>query len=226
MVISVGGSLIVPDQIDTAFLAAFKALILKEIKPPSNRRFVVICGGGKVCRRYQEALRQVSPTTREDIDWMGIHATRLNAELMRLVCKDVAYESVIENPTVPITTDKAVMVACGWKPGCSTDYDAILVAENLGVQKLVNLSNIDYAYTADPRIDPAATPIRETTWTQFQKLLPEEWSPGLSAPFDPVAAKKARALGIEVAIINGAKLDELQKYLSGIAFTGTIIRPD
>jgi uridylate kinase len=54
-------------------------------------------------------------------------------------------------------------------------------------------------------------------------MIPKEWDPGLSSPFDPVAAKEAEAIGLEVAIINGAKLEELSNYLDDKPFVGTII---
>lgn len=58
---------------------------------------------------------------------------------------------------------------------------------------------------------------------EFRKLIPEKWDPGLSSPFDPVAAKEAEALGLEVAIINGAHLDQFSNYLDGKPFVGTVI---
>jgi uridylate kinase len=57
--------------------------------------------------------------------------------------------------------------------------------------------------------------IEQTNWADFRKLIPDRWDPGLSSPFDPIAAKEAESLGLEVAIINGKKLDEFENYLSG-----------
>ena len=45
IVMSVGGSLIVPDQIDTVFLAELKEFIVKETA--TGRRFIIIAGGGR-----------------------------------------------------------------------------------------------------------------------------------------------------------------------------------
>ena len=98
-----------------------------------------------------------------------------------------------------------------------------MAAKKLGAKKLVNLSNIDYVYTADPRKDATATKIEKINWSDFRELIPKEWDPGLSSPFDPVAAKEAQSLGLEVAIINGKKIGEFEKYLAGKTFAGTII---
>lgn len=222
VVVSVGGSLIVPDAIDTSFLSRFQHLI--SMKTREGRSFYVIAGGGKLARRYQDAAQEVrGDLDREDLDWMGIHSTRLNAHLLRTIFKEDAQPRIVKNPTRKLHARDSVVVGAGWKPGWSTDYCAVMAAKNLGATKLVNLSNIDYVYTADPRKDPSATKIEHISWGEFRKLIPSEWDPGLSSPFDPVAAKEAEALGIEVAIINGEKLDEFEKYLAGEPFIGTVI---
>src|SRR3989338_5126425 len=157
IVVSVGGSLIVPDQIDTDFLKRFKTLILEKVQ--QGLSFAIIAGGGKTARRYQDAAGAVTSLSQADLDWVGIHATRLNAQLLRNIFVDSAHPHVIKNPTIDISADESVIIAAGWKPGCSTDYDAVLVAKNLGATRLVNLSNIDYVYDSDPHKNPSAKPI-------------------------------------------------------------------
>lgn len=222
IVISVGGSLIVPGDIDVRFLKRFKQLIEKEIG--NGERFVIIAGGGRTARNYQHAADSVGSLTREDVDWLGIHATRLNAHLLRAIFYKHAHPVIVKDPTRKITAKRDVIIAAGWKPGWSTDYDAVLIAKNLGAKKVVNLSNIDYVYTKDPKKFKDAAPIKEISWRDFRAMLPKKWDPGLSAPFDPIASKKAEALGLEVTIMNGNKLGELAKYLSGKKFVGTIIK--
>lgn len=221
IVVSVGGSLIVPDGIDTDFLKRFKALMLEKIEKGFS--FSIITGGGKTARRYQDAAQAVTQLSPQDIDWIGIHATRLNAQLLRNIFVGYAHPEVIHNPTVDISADKPVIIASGWQPGNSTDYCAVLMAKNLGATRLVNLSNIDYVYYSDPHKNPNAKKIEKINWADFRKLIPAEWNPGLSSPFDPVAAKEAEALGLEVAIINGARLEEFSNYLDNKPFAGTVI---
>ncbi len=221
---SVGGSLIVPNEIDTEFLSELKNFIENEIRG-GNKKFIIIAGGGKTARRYQEAAAEVSALDKEDVDWIGIHATRLNGHLLRTVLKQTAHPVMLTNPDEILDTPKEarVVVASGYRPGASTDLRAIQIADKVGAKKVVNLSNTDFVYTADPKTNPDAMPIEDTTWAEFRKLIPENWDPGLSSPFDPVAAKEAEAKGIEVACINGQKLLELKKYLKGEEFIGTRI---
>ncbi|MFZ2500769.1 MAG: UMP kinase [Minisyncoccia bacterium] len=221
IVVSVGGSLIVPDGIDTDFLLRFKELVLERVQ--RGFTFSIIAGGGKTARRYQEAANAVTPLSRQDLDWIGIHATRLNAQLLRNIFVGYANPHIIKNPTIDIEDDEPIIIAGGWKPGCSTDYDAVLIAKNLGATRMVNLTNIDYVYDSDPKKNPKAQKIDKISWPAFRKLIPTEWDPGLSSPFDPVAAKEAEAIGLEVAIINGSKLEEFSLYLDNKPFVGTII---
>jgi uridylate kinase len=221
VVVSVGGSLIVPDPIDINFLSQFKKIVLEKVQ--HGFTFSIIAGGGKTARRYQEAANAITPLSPQDTDWIGIHATRLNAQLLRNIFVGYAHAHVIKNPTIDIDAEEPVIIAAGWEPGSSTDYDAVLMAKNLSSTRLVNLSNIDYVYTADPKKNPSAKKIEKISWAEFRKIIPEKWDPGLSSPFDPVAAKEAEALGLEVAIINGAKLQEFSNYLDGKPFVGTVI---
>lgn len=221
VVISVGGSLIVPDAIDTAFLKSFRDVILSHTA--RGTQFVIITGGGRTARLYQQSAKEVGGITPEDADWLGIHATRINAHLFRSIFREVAHPAVIKNPTNEIKATEKVIIAAGWKPGWSTDYDAVMIAKNIGAHRVVNLSNIDYVYTTDPKKDPSAKPIKEISWSDFRAMLPKKWDPGLNTPFDPIAARQAHKLGLEVAVINGKKLEELENYLSNKPFVGTKI---
>ena len=229
IIISVGGSLIVPDAIDTTFLHQLRTYISEEIAT-TERRFILIAGGGRTARNYQKAAAEVSPLDAVDIDWLGIHATRLNGHLLRTIFRDIAHPTMITNPdeVVDIPTGEhspRVIIASGYRPGASTDLRAVQIALRTGSTHVVNLSNTDYVYTADPKVDPDAKPIERMPWHEFRKLIPSEWAPGLSSPFDPVAAQLAEEHRIEVACINGTRLTDLLAYLNGEPFVGTLLTP-
>lgn len=223
IVMSVGGSLIVPDQIDTTFLAQLKEFIVTHTA--TGRRFIIIAGGGRTARRYQDAAASVSSLASEDLDWLGLHATRLNGHLLRTVFRDIAYPVIITNPDdiLDVPKSASLIVAAGYRPGASTDLRAIQIASLVKASKVINLSNTDYVYTDNPKTNPEAVKIEDITWEAFRKLIPENWDPGLSSPFDPVAAREAQRLNIEVAAINGTRFDALAAYLDNQAFIGTRI---
>jgi uridylate kinase len=220
VILSVGGSLIAPDGIDTKFLQELKALILLHVK---KYRFVIITGGGKTARRYQEAAKEIGKLSDQDLDWIGIHATRLNAHLLGTIFRGQAHPNIIKDPTKKITSKKNILIAAGWKPGCSTDYDAVLIAKNLKAKKIINLTNIDYAYDKDPRTNPDAKKLEKVSWKDFRKIVGSKWSPGLNAPFDPVASKECEKQKMTVHILNGRNMQNLENAILGKEFTGTTI---
>src|SRR3989344_9224204 len=104
IIISLGGSLIIPDNIDIEFLKEFKALVLSQIA--QGKKFVIITGGGKICRRYQEAAKELASPSDEDLDWIGIASLKVNAELMRIIFGEYAQNEVISNLSVPFSFEK------------------------------------------------------------------------------------------------------------------------
>ncbi len=222
IIISLGGSLIVPEEIDVQFLKEFKTLIESQIL--KGKKFVIITGGGKICRKYQDAGKQIKNLTSSELDWMGIHSTRLNAEFVKTLFGDLAENEIILDPTLPVALNKSIVLGGGWKPGWSTDYDAVILGKQLGAKRVINVSNIDYAYDKDPNKFPDAKKIEQISWEDYRKLIPEEWNPGLSTPFDPIASKMAEEEGIEVMILNGNNISNLEKCLNGEEFVGTQIK--
>ncbi len=225
-IINLGGSLIVPDEIDIEFLKRFRDLITYQIEN-HNQRFVFITGGGSTARKYQESAEEINNNiTNEEKDWVGIHSTRLNAQLVKTIFKEYAYTRINTNPYDLedfYSCKDPVMVAAGWKPGFSTDYDTALIAKFLGIKKIVNLSNISYIYDKDPKKYPDAKKVEEMSWPEFCKMVGETWTPGMHAPFDPVAAKFANKENLEVVTISGQNLDNLKRYLNNERFEGSII---
>jgi len=222
IIISLGGSLIVPDEIDTEFLKSFVKTIKEYVQ--EGFHFVIITGGGRTCRKYNEASSKISSPTNEELDWLGISTTRVNAELISIAFGDLAYEKIIMDPDVIEATDKPIIVGGGWKPGNSSDLAAVHSAKSFDAKKLINLSNIDFVYNKDPKKFSEAVIIKESSWSDFREVIPKEWGPGINSPFDPVAAKEAEALGLEVVIMNGKNIESLKNYLDGKEFIGTIIK--
>lgn len=226
IVISIGGSLIVPNgDIDTKFLSKLNVFIRQAVK--QGKRFFLVAGGGKVARRYRDAGQAVIGTlTDHDLDWLGIHATHLNAHLLRTIFKDIAHPRIIENYDKKLNNWKEpVVVGAGWKPGWSTDYDAVILARDYGARLILNLSNIDWVYDKDPAKDDTAKPIKRITWEEMENLVGTEWKPGINAPFDPVAAQLAKKLDLTVVVTNGKNFKNTQNIIEGESFKGTVICP-
>lgn len=227
IIFSLGGSLIAgPDDINTAFLKRFNVFIRKHVA--RGTRFFIVCGGGRTAREYAGAARTVSgkKLTADDQDWLGIHATRLNAHLIRTIFRDIAYPRLIKDyRSIPGgTAHYPVVIGAGWKPGWSTDYDATLLAKRFGVKTVINLTNTDLIYDKDPRKFKDAKPIPRMTWDEVLKTVGREWRPGMNTPFDPIAAKLAKKIGLTVISCHGENLKNLEHVLAGKDFIGTTIQ--
>lgn len=222
-IISVGGSLIVPEEIDTMYLASLKEFIIRRIR--KGERFVLISGGGKIARKYQEAATYVSEIDDEERDWLGVHSTRLNAHLLRTIFKLYAHPRIFTNLEEDgIDFQESILIGAGWKPGWSTDYIAVRLAERYGSRSVINLSNIEYVYSEDPHVNPQATRYENISWKDFRAIVGTHWTPGMSVPFDPIASREAEHLGLTVAIMNGKSFENLHDYLEGNSFRGTLVR--
>ena len=227
IVLSLGGSLVVPEGgLNVQFLKDFNSFIRTSLKKNPERQFFIVVGGGTIARHYRDAGEEVlgHELTHEDLDWLGIHATRLNAQLIRTIFRDIAHPHLIKHYEIIRKVNESVVVAAGWKPGWSTDYCAVLVCEDYDVTKIVNLSNIDAAYDSDPRTNPKAKKIESCTWDEFRKLVGDKWTPGMNAPFDPVASKQAQELNLTTIILKGTNFDNLTNYFEGKPFEGTTVR--
>ncbi|MDR2144346.1 MAG: UMP kinase, partial [Treponema sp.] len=150
-VISLGGSIVAPREADGVFLRNFRSLIGGLLNGDEKRRFIFVVGGGGPARAWQKAYREASPAgSDEEADWIGVMATRLNARLVKAVMADWCPQEVIIDPSRTEPFTGRVLVAAGWKPGFSSDYDAVLLAERFGADAVINLSNIEQVYTDDP----------------------------------------------------------------------------
>lgn len=220
-ILSLGGSLIVPNEVDYRFIKKFRELILKKVK--NGSKFIIVCGGGGLNRKYNEAAKKVRKLSNDELDWIGIHASRYNAQLIKILFGDLACKEININPHEKISMRKPILIGAGYKPGWSTDYDAVYLAKTYGAKSVANLSNIDYAYDKDPKKYKNAAPIKKINWKNFRKIVGNKWEPRMNKPFDPIASREAEKLRLEVVILNGKKLKNLENYLDGEKFVGTVI---
>lgn len=222
IVISLGGSIIYPDQIDIHFLKKFNSFVRRFIK--KGYKLVIVTGGGKPARVLQKAASKVSRATDLERDSLGVYATLLSGRLVQLIFKDVVDpviwrdSKVIRQPKHPVT------VASGWLPGGhSSDFVAVSIAKKLKVKEFVNAGKPAYVYEKDPKKFPKAKKFEKLSWAEYRKLIPKKWIPGFSSPVDPIAAKLCQKEKMAAIIINGKNLKNFENLLSGKNFQGTII---
>lgn len=227
-VLSVGGSIVVPEKPDTEFLTKFISMVKDWLGVDQSRKLILVVGGGAPARVYQNAYAEIAKSTgissaSDSADWIGIMATRLNAQLVKAAFGELCQNDVVYDPTAPIDFNGRVLLAAGWHPGFSTDNDAVLLAEHHGAKTVVNLSNIEKVYTDDPRKNPDAKPIDSISWAEFRKMVGDDWTPGKNCPFDPIASKKADECGMTVICAGGKNIENIRAILDDKDFIGTKI---
>jgi len=218
IVLSLGGSIIFPNDIDINFLKRFRKVIISLLP---KYKFIIICGGGKICRKYINASKQIIKNKNIVYDRLGIKVTEVNAELIKSIFTD--YNAKVYPDYRKKVNFKHILIGCGFLPGTSTDFDAVMFAHYYNAKTLINISNIEYVYTKDPKKYKDAEKIEKISWKDFRKIVGDEWKAGMNLPFDPVASKKAEELRLKVIILN-KDLDNFKNCLEEKKFKGTVIK--
>ena len=220
IVLSLGGSLIVPNNIDFLFLKKFRKSILNFIK--KGNRVIIVCGGGKTCRNYNKAVSKITKISNKNLDKLGIKSTELNAELVRVIFEKYAYPKIEPNYNKKNLKFK-ILVGCGFLPGTSSDYDAVMWAKNYNADYIVNLTDVDYVYTKDPAKYKKAKKIESLDWNTLQKIVGLKWKAGAQFPFDPIATKIAKKLKLKLVFLNGKNIKNFENFLNNKKFKGSVV---
>lgn len=219
VIIKFGGSLLVPDEIDVMFLKEFRTFIEEYVK--KGFKFGIVVGGGRTCRKYQDAIKKLIGNKQRLLDELGIEVTKLNAYFLKTIFKELADDTMITDYSIDISSDKPVLIGAGYKPDWSTDYDTIMLSEKFGQKEVIVMSNIEYVYDKDPNKFDDAEPFEKLTWEQMLKLCKGPWKPGLNSPLDPKAAELGAKNNHKIIFLKG--LNNLKKYLDGKDFKGTVV---
>lgn len=221
-IIDLGGSIVNGGRLEPSFLKEFGEFVKEYIA--KGKSFGIIVGGGTLCRTYQDILKENFTVNNEDLDVIGIRATKLNAELVRLMLKEYAYPCVIETPYGEIKEGHfRVVVFSGWKPGWSTDYVSALVAKRFESKKVISLSSIAGVYKKEGGIIKEGEILPRLTWDEYEAMIERSWTPGMKLPFDPVATTYAKENAMTVVVLDGRNLQNARNYLEGRDFKGTVI---
>jgi len=222
VVLSLGGSLIVPEKLDVQFLNKFKEVIEKNSK---NYRFVVVCGGGSVARTYINGLKE-SGKSEYFQGLAGIAVTRLNSRFMTYLFGKEANEGIPQDmKSVETLLNKNEIVFCGalrYAPHETSDGTAAKLA-NYFKTIFINLTNVDGLYTKNPKKFKDAKLIQKISWEEFNKMAnKEKFKPGQHFVLDQSGSKIILQNKITTYIL-GQDMKQLDNLLKGKKFKGTVI---
>ena len=222
IVVSLGGSVLIPDDRDTHFLTQVAELIRRSAE---ENPMVVVCGGGKVSRYYIGIAKELGASGDQQ-DQLGIDVTRLNAKLLQLAIGKDCF------PGIPMTVDEAeraasrsrIVVMGGTTPGHTTDAVSAMIAERLKAERIVNATSVEAAYSADPKKHSDAARYSSLTHQQLLDLVNKGiHSAGPSDVFDKLGAEVAMRSNMPIYIIDGRNLNELGAAVRGEKIKGTIV---
>ena len=223
IVISLGGSLIVPDKVNVEFLEGFRKFILKNSK---KYKFVVVCGGGKPARTYIKGLD--SPKMKDKFYFqslLGISITRLNARLMTYFFGKDANEGIPHDmKQIKNLLKYNKVVFCGalrYAKNQTSDTNAAKLAHYFKTD-FINLTNVKGLYDKDPKKFRSAEFILWISHKDFLKMaLKIEFKPGQNFVLDQSAARIIEKYDVRTFIFGDLK--EFDKLLSGKHFVGTVV---
>jgi len=218
VVISLGGSVIVPDKVDYNYLLKFKKTVSSFYK---KNKLVIITGGGSTARKYMD-LKRFDYKTKSLI---GISSTKLNARLVSgIFNKKGKIPDNVEQVKKSLKNSNLVICgALGMKHNSTTDGNAAEIAKEIGADLFINMTNIKGLYDKNPEKYKNAKYIPEISFEDFKKIASKiKFRAGQHFVLDQYAAKFISKHKIKTVIISQSLLN-LNKVLKNIVFIGTII---
>lgn len=222
VVVSLGGSILVPGDDDARYLTDLASL-LKELS--SRIRIFAVTGGGRTARYYIETGRALGVPERT-LDEFGIEATRLNARLLGAALKGTSNKRPAETyrEAARLAKRYPVVLMAGTRPGHTTDRVSASLARVVGAARIVNATSVDGVYSADPNSQPDARLLERITFEDLVRLTGEgHRAAGPSVVFDPVAARVLARDRVPLRVVHGRDLGALRSAILGEPFHGTLV---
>lgn len=220
IVISIGGSVILSNDAESSFLKKLVNLLKKLSK---KYKLYLVIGGGKTARTYIKLGRTLN-LEEKTLDELGIEITRINAKLLTNIIET-------SNKNIPFTTNEAkkinkpIVIMGGTTPGHSTDMVGAELAEKTHADRLIMATNVDGIYDKDPNKYKDAKQLKEVTIKYLIEKYGTKWkAAGSNLVIDGPALKIIHRAKTPTFVVNGKRLDQLEKAITNQSFNGTTIR--
>jgi uridylate kinase len=222
VVISIGGSVLIPDDKDFEYLSGLAELLNKL---SAQCKLYVVTGGGRIARYYIKLARRFG-TDESYLDEMGVKVTRLNARLLISALSGQAnsYPPETVEEAADLGKSNGIVVMGGTTPGHTTDGVAAMLAERVKADRVVNATRVDGIYTKDPKKYEDAERIESLSFDQLLEFCSVlDWRAGPSNVFDPLGAETLARCRIPLMAVNGRDLKNLEAAIKGERFSGTVV---
>ena len=223
VVVSLGGSIIVPGEDDARRIRAL-ARLFRDVS--SRVKLFLVTGGGRVARYYIETGRALGIGERP-LDEMGIAITRLNARLLAGALRGRANREPATSyaQAARLARRFPIVIMAGTQPGHTTDRVAASLARFVGAAWIVNATSVEGVYSADPSRNPNAKLLRRVSFEELVRLTraSASWKAGPNVVFDPVAARVVARDRTPLRVVSGRDLGSLRSAILGLPFRGTVV---
>ncbi len=222
VVVSLGGSVLVPDEDDERYLTDLTRLLRAASR---HVRLFAVTGGGRIARYYIETGRALGIPERR-LDELGIGITRMNARLLGAALKGQANREPARSyaGAARLARRYPIVLMAGTRPGHTTDRVSASLARVVGAARIVNATSVDGVYTADPRKHTDARLLKRIGFEDLVRLAGEgHRAAGPSVVFDPVAARVLARDRIPLSVVRGRDLEALEAAILGRPFHGTLV---
>ena len=218
LAVKIGGSIALTDEGPSSDYARRFRSAVETIAP---ERLVVGIGGGRLARNYLRSVGGLlSP---EGSEMVVIQLLRANTQFMALVLGGTPVFEEDKIDSAVRQADARILVVGGMRPGRSTDANTALLAEAVGADLFVKMTDVDGVYTADPDLDPKADLVRAMSYSQALGIS-MEGKPGNYGVLDRLSLQVLERAKIPARVINGRDPDNLVRLISGEDM-GTLIGP-
>jgi len=223
LVISIGGSILLPDGEDVSDLMGLANILQKNSQ---DRNLYLVVGGGKTARQYIDWGRRLD-ADEATLDELGIMTSRLNARLLIIALKGDVYPVPAKSFDEAISAGShySIVTMGGTHPGHTTDAVAAMLAERLNSNRLINATSVDGVYTDDPNKNKDAKKLENLSYDEVIEIVSKnEHKAGPNVVFDPLAARVIKRANIKAYILNGRDLESFENAIIDEKFNGSIIK--
>ncbi len=218
--LKISGKIINPDKPDAikGYAETIKNIVSR------GYRVVVVVGGGPYARSYISCSRSIGLNQAQS-DMLGIEVSRLNALLLTYTIGKDVYLPIprnIEEVENAWSTSKIIVLG-GLQPGQSTAAVAAIVAEILGIKKILYATDVEGIYDRDPKIYRDAKKLDIVSVDELSKILSQRFEAGGYELIDPLAISIIRRSCIDVIVFDGINPHNVYRALEGAI--GTKVKP-
>ncbi len=212
IVIAIGGSILLKEYDNKKFEEYAK--IINDIN--KEHEIFIVVGGGRPAREYISVVRDMG-LSESICDDIGIQVTRINARLLQLALRDVAYPAIPENfqEALEYSATGKIVIMGGTEPAHSTDAVSSILAEYVDADLVINATSVDGLYDKDPnKFDDAQMFSQVTPDKLLEIVSTNDNKAGTYEFIDKTAIGIIKRSNIKTVIVNGNDPENVRTAIS------------